>query len=80
VLKQKPNDTVFHLGSIRQGKSASPDRQLGMSSIAWAESLCDPVARHDIALANRIVRDRRPFTDEEAVLAARLFPIFGPSH
>jgi hypothetical protein len=48
-----------------------------MSSIAWAESLCDPVARHDIALANRIVRDRRPFTDEEAVLAARLFPIFG---
>jgi hypothetical protein len=35
------------------------------------------VTRHDIALADRIVPDRQPFTDEDAVLAARFFHIFG---
>jgi predicted nucleic acid-binding protein len=53
------------------------DTQLGMSSIAWAEFLCGPLDRNDIALADRIVPDRQPFTDEDAVLAARLFNISG---
>jgi len=53
------------------------DTQLGISSIAWAEFLCGPVEKTDIALAARIVPDRQPFTDEDAVLAARLFNISG---
>lgn len=48
-----------------------------MSSIAWTEFLCGPVEKSDIALAARIVPERQPFTDEDAVLAARLFNISG---
>ena len=48
-----------------------------MSSIAWAEVLCGPVEKTDISVAARIVSDRQPFTDEDAVLAARLFNISG---
>ncbi len=51
--------------------------QVGMSSIAWAEFLCGPVEKNGIALANRIVPDRQPFTDEDAAAAARLFNISG---
>ena len=51
--------------------------QVEMSSIAWAEFLCGPVEKNDIALANRIVPDRQPFTDEDAAAAARLFNISG---
>jgi len=48
-----------------------------MSSIAWAEFLCGPVEKNDIALAGRIVPDRQSFTDEDAEAAARLFNISG---
>lgn len=51
--------------------------QVGMSSIAWAEFLCGPVEKNDIALAGRIVSDRQPFTDQDATAAARLFNISG---
>ncbi len=53
------------------------DTQLGMSSIAWAEFLCGPVEKNDIALAARLLPAREPFTDEDAGLAARLFDISG---
>lgn len=53
------------------------DTQVGMSSIAWAEFLCGPVERTDIILAAHIVPDRRPFADDDAGLAARLFNISG---
>ena len=51
--------------------------RVGMSSIAWAEFLCGPVEKNDIALADRIVPDRQSFTDEDAAVAARLFNISG---
>lgn len=44
-----------------------------MSSIAWAEFLCGPVETNDVDLAARIIQDRVPFVDEDAVEAARLF-------
>ena len=53
------------------------DTQLRMSAIAWAEFLCGPVEKSDIALAARIVPERQPFTDEDAGLEARLFNMSG---
>ena len=50
---------------------------VGMSSIAWSEFLCGPVAKNDIDLAARILLDRQPFTDEDAALVARLFNLSG---
>jgi predicted nucleic acid-binding protein len=51
--------------------------QVGMSSIGWAEFLCGPVEKNDIALAGRIVPDRQSFTGQDAAAAARLFNISG---
>lgn len=51
--------------------------QVGMSSIAWAEFLCGPVETNDVDLAARIIQDRVPFVDEDAVEAARLFNLGG---
>lgn len=46
---------------------------LGISAIGWTEFLCGPVDPHHIELVTRIVPQRFPFTENEAVLAARLF-------
>ena len=46
---------------------------LGMSAIAWAELLCGPLDFSDMELAADIVGQRRDFTPEQAVTAARLF-------
>jgi predicted nucleic acid-binding protein len=48
-----------------------------MSSIAWAEFLCGPVASSDADLAAHIVRNRVPFGDDDAVMAAKLFNLSG---
>jgi predicted nucleic acid-binding protein len=46
---------------------------LGMSAVAWAELLCGPVEPAGVELVGRVVHDRVPFGEGEAVLAARLF-------
>jgi predicted nucleic acid-binding protein len=51
--------------------------EVGMSSIAWAEFLCGPVETSDVDLAARIIQERVPFLDEDAVVAARLFNTSG---
>ena len=54
-------------GWIEEGET------LGMSTVAWTEFLCGPVARRDIELAAEIVGRRRDFTTEHSTIAARLF-------
>ena len=46
---------------------------LGMSTIAWAELLCGPLSSSEMEWAAEIVGQRRDFTAEHAVIAARLF-------
>lgn len=47
---------------------------LCMSTIAWTEYLCgDPLTEPNLPFAKRIVTRQIDFTDEMAVLAARLF-------
>ena len=46
---------------------------LGMSAVAWAESLCGPLAPSEMEWAAEIVGQRQDFTAEHAALAARLF-------
>ncbi len=47
---------------------------LCMSAIAWAEYLCgEPLAEPNLPIARRLVVRQIDFTDEMAVLAARLF-------
>jgi predicted nucleic acid-binding protein len=47
--------------------------RLGMSAVAWAELLCGPLAESHRELAARIVPERVPFLEEDAVVGARLF-------
>ena len=51
--------------------------QVGMSTIGWAEFLCGPVETGEVDLAARIIQDRVPFVDEDAVVAAQLFNLAG---
>ncbi len=74
-------DTSFLIRALGLGSPA--DRKLrgwigegetlGMSTVAWAEFLCGPLARRDIEWAARIVGRRRDFTTEQAAITARLF-------
>lgn len=74
-------DTSFLIRALEPG--AAEDRKLrrwieegetlGMSAVAWAEFLCGPLARRDVALAAEIIGRRRDFTTEQATAAARLF-------
>ncbi|HSF46996.1 MAG TPA: type II toxin-antitoxin system VapC family toxin [Burkholderiales bacterium] len=50
---------------------------VGISCIAWAEFLCGPVETSVVNLAARIIHDRVPFLDEDAVMTARLFNLSG---
>ena len=54
-------------GWIGEGKT------LGMSTVAWAELLCGPLARSEMEWTAEIVGQRLDLTPEHAVLAARLF-------
>jgi predicted nucleic acid-binding protein len=49
------------------------EEPLGMSAVAWAEFLCGPVDPAGLDLVARIVEERVPFGEGDAVLAARLF-------
>jgi predicted nucleic acid-binding protein len=53
------------------------DDPVGISCIAWAEFLCGPVETSVVNLAARIIHDRVPFLDEDAVMTARLFNLSG---
>ena len=74
-------DTSFLIRALDQG--SPEDRKLrgwmgegetlGMSAVAWAELLCGPLAPSEMELAAEIVGQRRDFTPEHAVMAARLF-------
>jgi predicted nucleic acid-binding protein len=46
---------------------------LGMSAVAWAELLCGPIDETRRGMAGRIVSERVPFLEEDAILAAGLF-------
>ena len=46
---------------------------LGMSAIAWAELLCGPMETGHLDLVARIVSERIPFGEEDALLSSRLF-------
>ena len=54
-------------GWIRDGET------LGMSTVAWTEFLCGPLAQSEMELAAEIVGLRREFTPDHAAVAARLF-------
>lgn len=47
--------------------------RLAVSTIAWAEFLCGPVAPLEVELATRLVPERVPFAEVDAFVAARLF-------
>ena len=47
--------------------------QLGMSVIAWAELLCGPVSPGHLELIARVVSERIPFVEEDAVMSSQLF-------
>ena len=46
---------------------------LGMSTVAWAEFLCGPVDEAALSVASVVVGRQIRFTEEMAVIAARLF-------
>jgi predicted nucleic acid-binding protein len=45
----------------------------GISSVAWAEFLCGPVAPLQMKLVARVLNEHVPFGEPEAALAAALF-------
>lgn len=71
---------VFRRGSI---SARSLDRwvhrgeSLGVSSIAWAEFLCGPIAPGDALSARGLFGVIEPITDADAVLGAELFNVTG---
>ena len=46
---------------------------LAMSTVAWAEFLCGPVDETAVSVASVVVGRQSRFTEEMAVIAARLF-------
>jgi predicted nucleic acid-binding protein len=46
---------------------------LAMSTVAWTELLCGPIEASHAELAARVVTERIPFVEDDAVLATRLY-------
>ena len=74
-------DTSFLIGALAPGSQEDTrlrewmmaNEPLGMSTVAWAEFLCGPVEEAALSVASVVVGRQSPFTDETAVIAARLF-------
>ena len=71
---------VFEKGST-SGRSLDRwvhrGESLSISSIAWAEFLCGPVALGNARAARELLGDIKPVTEADAVLAAELFNATG---
>jgi len=48
-----------------------------MSVVGWAEFLCGPISESNLALAERIVKERVPMLEEDAAIGAKLFNASG---
>jgi len=74
-------DTSFLIHALAQGTGEDravrewlrSGEELAMSTVAWSELLCGPIEPPHAELAARVVTERIPFGEEDAVLAARLF-------
>ena len=74
-------DTSFLIRALISGtpeeeklrKWVGEGEALVISSVAWAEFLCGPLGSVDRELADRFVEQRQDFTQDQAVIAARLF-------
>jgi predicted nucleic acid-binding protein len=74
-------DTSFLIHGLVRGsvedralrKWLGEGERLGMNAVAWTELLCGPLAENHRELAARIVSERVPFLEEDAVIGARLF-------
>jgi predicted nucleic acid-binding protein len=74
-------DTSFLIKSLV--RDSAEDRSLrnwlktgeavAMSALAWTELLCGPLEESHLDLISRVVSERAPFLEEDAVLSARLF-------
>jgi predicted nucleic acid-binding protein len=53
------------------------DQEVGISSVAWAQFLCGPVAREARELAGKLLGEPAAFVAEDAASAARLFNASG---
>ena len=51
----------------------SAGETLSMSTVAWAEFLCGPLAQSEIELAAQVVGQQSVFTPDHAAMAAQLF-------
>ncbi|MBI4702952.1 MAG: PIN domain-containing protein [Deltaproteobacteria bacterium] len=78
-------DTGFLIRALVRGTDADRDlrrwlldgESIGIAAIAWAEFLCGPLAEREIGLAARLLPERVPFTEDDALVAARLFNLGG---
>jgi predicted nucleic acid-binding protein len=78
-------DTNFLIGALEPGTPQdgklrqwlSSGETVAMSAVGWAEFLCGPVSEEHLKLAVKIVAERIPLLEEDAVLAAKLFNASG---
>ena len=74
-------DTSFLIGALtsdsqedaRLREWIGANQLLGMSTVAWTEFLCGPVDEAALSVASVVVGRQSRFTEEMAVIAARLF-------
>lgn len=78
-------DTSFVISALLPGSKEdrilrewiAGDEELLMSTIAWAEFLCGPLASEDLRVMAHILGEAVPFTSADAVRAAELFSLTG---
>lgn len=62
---------------VRVRRWLSSGEAVAMSAVGWAEFLCGPISDRLLKLADRIVTERAPLLEEDAVVAAKLFNAAG---
>ena len=78
-------DTNFLIQALVPGSTTEEElrgwlasaEDIGISTIAWSEFLCGPLATKDQVLARRLLSDPEPFLESDARNAARLFNASG---